>query len=360
MAKNGCLNNQNQYIPQLSILICTRNGEKKLQKVINHIAAQENISKHAFDILVVDNASTDRTPEVAANAIEKAGVNGRVLTEPCVGKINAFVKGVYEARGNLISIIDDDNFISPNFVYYTLNIFENYPSVGMTGSSNSILTDRPLPNWFSWTRGRYGCSEPLLEEIEEESSDGILIARTAIIAGAGSTFRATPLLKCLDKGYRFFNDTQRSRDMKVTGEDTELCWLVRSMGYKFACDPRIELHHAVESERLELQEFKLLCKTIGAGSLGCDPFIFTYKYSSKWLPFKWTWQWQLLSKLKRYFYFVLFPGSNGNSTGERRFRNWMSKVECMGAIKRIISERENYTEHIRQVACGKWTELRVR
>ncbi|MBD2028217.1 glycosyltransferase family A protein [Leptolyngbya sp. FACHB-711] len=345
--------------PKLTLLTCTHNGERTIQQALEAIANQTDISRDLFEVLVVDNASSDRTVQIATETIERSGINGRVLTEPRLGKMNALLKGTHEAKSELISIIDDDNFIEPGFIRYTLEIFDQYPDVCVIGSFNRIFVDQSPPPWFKWVSGQYACSPPWLADIETVAQGSKTIARTASIPGAGSTFRVKPLRQCIEKGYSFFNDTQRGKNMSVTGEDLELCWLMRSLGYKFAYDPRIQIRHAIDPERLNLKYFELLCRTQGGASLGTDPFMFTYKYCEEKWPIQWTWQWQLLSKLKRYFILVFFPGEVGKSEEERRFRNWVSKVYCSGQIKRIMVERSNYTKHIRQVAAGEWTELRV-
>ncbi|NJN58618.1 MAG: glycosyltransferase family 2 protein [Leptolyngbyaceae cyanobacterium SL_5_9] len=344
---------------RLTLLTCTHNGERTIKQALEAIANQSDVSRDIFEVLVVDNASTDRTAEIATDTIQRLNLHGRVLFEPRIGKINAFLKGVREAQGELISIVDDDNLIEPGFIRYTLEIFDQYPDVVMTGSKNNIFVDQPLPPWFSWVGGRYGCGQPELVE-EERDLEGRVIARDGKVVGAGSTFRLKPLLDCLEKGYSFFNDAQRGEKMKIAGEDTELYWLMRSLGYRFAYDPRVQIRHAIKPDRLNLQHFEAICRTIGAGSLGCDPFIFTYKYEGGRLPFQWTWQWQLVSRLKRYLKLMLSPKQFGSLDEEHKFRNWIAKVECMGAIQRILSERDKYTKHIHQVAFGKWTELRVR
>ncbi|MBE9179518.1 glycosyltransferase family 2 protein [Oculatella sp. LEGE 06141] len=343
--------------PKITLLTCTHNGERTIEQALEAIANQTDVSRDLFEVLVIDNASSDRTSEIAKTAIQRLNLNGRVLLESCIGKINAFLKGVQEAQGELISIIDDDNLIEPGFIRYTLEIFEHYPNVGMSGSKNQIIVNQPLPSWFVWVSGRYGCAQPFLENSEQDP-DGRVIAKNGIIAGAGSTFRVRPLLNCLEKGYSFFNDTQRGKKMKVTGEDTELCWLIRSLGYRFAHDPRIQIRHVIKADRLELQHFEVLSKTIGAGSIGVDPFMFTHKHKGRQLPIQWTWQWQLLSKLKRYFSLIILQ-SFSNIDEEQKFKNWRDKLECMGAIQRILYERNKYTKHIRQVASGEWTEFRV-
>ena len=346
--------------PKITLLTCTHNGERTIQQSLEAIANQTDVSREVFEVLVVDNASSDKTFQLSTKTLCRLNLNGRVLKEPKVGKINAFIKGIYEAKGDLVSIIDDDNFIEPEFIRYTLDIFNRYADVGMVGSANTIFVGQPLPPWFNWVKGRYACAKPTFEVEEICDEEEVIIGRGGIIAGAGSTFRVKPVRDCLERGYRFFNDARRE-GMKVSGEDIELCWLISSLGYRFAFNPRIQLRHAIKPDRLELKNFEILCKTIGAGYLGIDPFMFTQTHDAKqgW-PLKWTWQWQLMSKVKRYIKFLISPENIGATVEERQFRNWISRVECLGAIQRILAERKNYTQHIRQVAAGMWTELRIR
>lgn len=346
--------------PRITFLICTHNGERTIQQALEAIAGQTDVSRDWFEVLVVDNASSDRTSEIASSCIQQLNLNGRVLLEPRLGKVNAFLSGIQEARSELISIVDDDNFIEPGFIRYTLGIFDQHPEVGMVGSKNSAHTEQAAPNWFSWVRGRYACAQPMLVDIETKLSEGAVIAKTGVIAGAGSTFRVKPLRQCLEKGYSFFNDTQRGKNMSVTGEDLELCWLMYSLGYRFAFDPRIQIRHAIKAERLDLNYLKALSRSQGAGALGADPFMFTYKFEDGKWPFRWTWQWQLLSKVRRYLELTLVCIIPNYLDEEKRFRNWTFRVECMGAIRRILLERDKYTTHIHQVAAGSWTDFRIR
>lgn len=346
--------------PKITLLICTYNGSRTIQRALEAIFNQTDVSNELFEVLVVDNASTDNTSQLATENIQRLGLSGEVLKESKPGKINAFLTGINAAKSELVSIVDDDNFIEPGFIRHTLEIFDHYPHVGMTGSINRISADQDLPYWFSWTNGRYACGRPSMTDIVQNPSDSnIVIAKTAVISGAGSTFRIKPILNCLSRGYCFFNDTQRGKKMKITGEDSELCWLIRSLGWQFASDSRIQLRHAIKKERLELKQFEVLCKTIGAGSIGIDPFLFTHKHSGGHWSFKWTWQWQLISKIKRYINFQLISITSRGADDKQKFRNWRDRIECVGAIQRILAERSNYTQHIRQVASGNWTELRV-
>jgi len=341
---------------KLTILMCTYNGSRTIVEALRSIAEQVNTLKEVVEIIIVDNASSDDTSKLVLDSISKFKLNARLLFEPQPGKINAFLRGVNEAKGKLISVIDDDTFIEPQFINNTLKIFEKYPNVGMVGSSNEVLIEETIPHWFEWVKQKYACAKPYFLGDTTIQKDNTIIGQLALIAGGGSTFLVEPLKSCLSEGYIFFNDTQRGTKMSVTCEDFELCWLIYSLGYDFAYNPSIRLRHAIDPNRLNLKYLRTLCKTIGAGMLGTDPFASFAKSKKQKSSIKYTWQWKLLGKLKAY----ILPGYRCNSQEEQLFINWISRIENAGAIRRIIAERKNYTRHIRQVVCGKWTKLRVR
>lgn len=347
--------------PKITFLICTHNGSKKIQKVLEAIANQNDISKELFEVLIVDNASDDNTAEIASEIIQSLHLNGRILFESRLGKTYAFMKGLFEARGQFMSIIDDDNYIDPDFTKNVIEIFDAHTDVGIIGSNNHIDVDsKYIPDWFKWASGRYACAKPWLDEIEESSND-LVIGKTGVVAGAGLSLRIEPLKACLNKGYKFFNDAQRSGGVNISGsEDVELCFLMRSLGYKFAYNSSIKLRHDIDIQRLNKETFFNSCKAYGGGSLGFDPFHFTDISTKDYWSYKLTWQWQLISKLKRYILLTFFPENVGKSNEEKQFRNKIAKMSCLGAIHRICVERSNYTRHISQIVSGEWTVLRVR
>lgn len=346
---------------QITLLICTHNGSETIEQVLDYISQQIKIDQDELEVLVVDNNSTDHTAEIATQTIQDLNLNGRVIFESKLGKTNALIKGIQAASSPIVSIIDDDNFIEVDFVYYTLNIFNQYPSVYLVGSNNSIYTNHPVPEWFNWVQGRYACGHALIEEVEQQTDDGIIIGNSGFVSGAGSSIRIQPLKQCLNKGYLFFNNAQHKEGRNtIVAEDIELCFLMRSLGCQFAYDPRIRVRHAIHDKRLNVEYLEKYSKDIGAGFLGFEPFLFTYKSSVNSWSLKWTWQWQLLSKVKHYLQLILFPDKHTSSEVEHIFTNKLHRLECQGAIERILKERHNYTKHIHQVAFGEWTEFRVR
>jgi glycosyltransferase involved in cell wall biosynthesis len=84
----------------ISVIVCAHNEERFLAPCLHSLLAQSRVPD---EILLIDNASTDRTGAVAA------GIPGvRVITEPRKGLVVARERGRVEARGDLLVYVDAD------------------------------------------------------------------------------------------------------------------------------------------------------------------------------------------------------------------------------------------------------------
>ncbi|MCH8051766.1 MAG: glycosyltransferase family 2 protein, partial [Chloroflexi bacterium] len=86
----------------VSVIIPCLNEETSVGECVTKARAWLSGSGFSGEVLVVDNASTDATAEVARAA------GARVIAEPRRGKGNAFRTGVRESRGRLIVMSDGD------------------------------------------------------------------------------------------------------------------------------------------------------------------------------------------------------------------------------------------------------------
>jgi len=88
--------------PQLSIIIATHNSEELIEHCLKSITSQ-NYPREKFEIIVVDDGSTDKSVEISKNA----GANKVVLTEPC-SLSRARNIGVENAQSDFLAFIDSD------------------------------------------------------------------------------------------------------------------------------------------------------------------------------------------------------------------------------------------------------------
>jgi cellulose synthase/poly-beta-1,6-N-acetylglucosamine synthase-like glycosyltransferase len=310
------------------------------------------------ELVVVDNGSTDPTWNIAETVARGNQSVVRVLRATTPGKNHAFEAGVRAARGDIVAIVDDDNYVLPGYLRHAADFFRDYPLAAVVGSSNRLDESINAPEWFGWAQDHLACARPVISENVVVDDHGREVGDMGYIAGAGMAFRKQPMIDAWDAGYRFFSNTDRQA--RVTGEDIELCFLLRSMGFRFGFDPRMQLRHDIAAARLTPAAFWDLCEMIGAGSIGIDPFCFTTTRDKPGLPWKWHWCWQLMPKLKRWARAGMIAPASGASRDEHQFRKRRERHQAWGALRYLFLNRSRYTAHVRQVASGPWTRLRTR
>jgi GT2 family glycosyltransferase/glycosyltransferase involved in cell wall biosynthesis len=94
-----------------SVLICTRNRADELADGVELLVAHG-----ARDVVIVDNGSTDATPEVAAELAARLPGVVRVVEEPSAGLCHARNAGAAAARHELLLYVDDDARVAPGWL----------------------------------------------------------------------------------------------------------------------------------------------------------------------------------------------------------------------------------------------------
>ena len=126
--------------PLISVIVPAYNEEKYLPKVLSALKKQTYPN---FEIIVIDNNSTDKTPEVAKRYAD------RVVFEPKQGMISARQRGFFEAKGEIIARTDADTTPPKNWLMQIYEVFEkNSDVVAVTGPGQYYDSGR-LVNFFS-------------------------------------------------------------------------------------------------------------------------------------------------------------------------------------------------------------------
>lgn len=96
--------------PLISIIVCTRNRAAGLEECL---ARMRSLSwdEHNAELILVDNASTDRTQAVLTQFREAVSFSVVVVSEPACGLSNARNAGLRAARGRIIAFTDDDCYV---------------------------------------------------------------------------------------------------------------------------------------------------------------------------------------------------------------------------------------------------------
>ena len=129
-----------------SVVVCTYNRSKMLRGCLDSLCNQ-SLDKKLFEIIVVDNASTDDTPHV----VEEFSPHGniRYILETRQGLSYARNRGLLESHGKFIAYIDDDARAAPDLLDVASGVIKNLePGVDCLGGPCHPFYTSPKPEWF--------------------------------------------------------------------------------------------------------------------------------------------------------------------------------------------------------------------
>jgi glycosyltransferase involved in cell wall biosynthesis len=178
--------------PLVSVVIPTQNRARLVQEAIDSVLAQDGLGK-SFDmeVIVVDDASTDETPEVASKYPEVRYL--RLTTKH--GEGGARNAGIKASRGKYIAFLDDDDLMLPERLKLQVPPMERHPEIGVVYSQN-IIRGKATEKWFLascaespggvferiWPDAERAPSGDVFERFLKEefvSADTLLVRRTA-------------------------------------------------------------------------------------------------------------------------------------------------------------------------------------
>lgn len=119
----------------ISVVIPAFNEEKFIGPSLDALLRQD--FRGSYEIIVVDNASADRTAEICI------GKGVKVVSEPRKGVVFARQAGFLQAKGNIIATSDADTIVPPDWLTYIYKAFKSCPRMVAFGGLYR-LNDGPL------------------------------------------------------------------------------------------------------------------------------------------------------------------------------------------------------------------------
>jgi glucosyl-dolichyl phosphate glucuronosyltransferase len=142
-----------------TVVVATRNRAALLSAVLRSLAAQ--ICDASFEVVVVDNGSTDATTEVVGD-LARVDSRFRIITEPERGLSRAKNTGIRAARGRLVLFTDDDVVLSEGWIAAHLVFFARRRDKLMVAGGPVIAIPQDLSGWPRWVRPDGGVDLPSL------------------------------------------------------------------------------------------------------------------------------------------------------------------------------------------------------
>lgn len=131
---------------KISAIVCTRNRAAYLPEAVRSLARQ-NVPAEDYEIIVVDNGSTDRTNEIVTGLMTEVP-NLQYFLEKNPGLSNARNRGLTEARAPIVAFLDDDAIADECWLAAILSGFNARPTAACVGGPVQPWWEKPRPRWF--------------------------------------------------------------------------------------------------------------------------------------------------------------------------------------------------------------------
>jgi glycosyltransferase involved in cell wall biosynthesis len=135
-------------VTQATIQLCTYNRAALLARVLE-ACFDQTIAEDAYEVVLVDDGSTDDTPAVIAIARARATCSFTVVTQPNGGLARARNAGLARTSGERVIFIDDDVLPVPTFVEEHVAAASRHPGAIVRGGAIEVEDpdDLPPPIW---------------------------------------------------------------------------------------------------------------------------------------------------------------------------------------------------------------------
>lgn len=134
--------------PDISVIVSTCNRGEALAETLRSLLEQDHRGV-GYEVLVVDNNSTDETREVIHAFVTRAAGRLRYLFEPTQGVSYGRNTGIRAARAPLLAFTDDDVVVAPDWIRVIHDRFEQNPHVHYVTGKMLPLYDGAPPEWMT-------------------------------------------------------------------------------------------------------------------------------------------------------------------------------------------------------------------
>jgi GT2 family glycosyltransferase len=226
-----------------SVIVCTHNGGARVARTLESLINQD-FPAEAFEILVVDNASTDTTPEDVRGIAGRYPGRIRIVREDILGHSSARNRGVREARGEVIAFTDDDARASPGWLRALVSTCER-PDVGCVGGPVRAVPEGSLPEWIT---------RPFLPYLAlfDKGAEVVELSYNEYPRGVNMAY---PRRSFRDVGLFSTAFGLKGRSL-LYYDEIELCYRLERLGRRILYVPDAEVSHAIHAERLSVAWFR--------------------------------------------------------------------------------------------------------
>ncbi len=239
------------YSPKVSIIIPTRNRCGSLKNLLDSIIKYNLSSTESFEVIVVDNGSTDDTKEVCEKFISEYG-NFKYKFEPEPGLLSARHAGAQIAKGDILTFVDDDIEVSETWFPSIIRVFAD-ERVHLAGGPTVPIFESEVPGWILFYFRDYDLKLGSGYLSLYDAGDYEDFIKPTQIWGLNFSVRRSTFFEV--GGFNPDNINKELQYYQGDGE-TGLAYKIAEKNYKAYYSKEIKVYHNIYNERLTLNYFK--------------------------------------------------------------------------------------------------------
>jgi glycosyltransferase involved in cell wall biosynthesis len=211
----------------ISVVICTRNRCDKLVNVLRSLETLNASDGLQWEVLIVDNGSTDSTAEVCMPFVKGSSGNYRYLYEGKKGKSHALNNGISEARGDILAFTDDDCIVDRTWLAAIAREYSMDPELAVLGGRVELYNKHDKPKSII----------TFTEQINLSASLEMLLTPTII--GANVSYRKDVISSIGEFDVRLGPGS----GLGASCEDTDYLYRAYRKGFKIIYFPNVIVYH---------------------------------------------------------------------------------------------------------------------
>ena len=229
---------------EISVIICTCNRAKRLETLFDDLAKLEIPTGLNWELLLVDNASKDETPQVIGREVLRGRLPLVHLRQPMRGKSRALNLALGKAHGKIIIFTDDDVSPASEWLRAYFEASQACPSIlGFGGKVLPLWESDEMPEWLS-AQGKYAIPEPLINRIDFGEKEKILPNKLTP-GGLNAALRKD----IIEKMGLFREDIGPGTSFPFS-EDTEYFRRLYTLGDRYMYLPNALVYHKNSTDRM--------------------------------------------------------------------------------------------------------------
>lgn len=227
---------------EASVMLCYKDSGHKLGPTIKALERQK--TPRSWELIAVDNGSTDESPGELAKLLKTTSINYQLLQEDKKGKQAALLRGIRAAKGEILIICDDDNILAPDYIENAINHGQKLSHTTVFGGKGTLAIDHP-PKWFHQVKKKYA--------VGPQHFEASVIPPLNMIWGAGMVIKKSAILPLIINEYPFISLQEPVNKLR-SGEDFELCLILHLIGYNLEYCEDLQFIHNISEQRLIWEE----------------------------------------------------------------------------------------------------------